>query len=64
MKIKVLLINPFLTVYKDDPAGISPALGLGYLAAYLESNGIEVKVLDIAAEGVNIQKKIGIEVSK
>jgi len=59
MKIKVLLINPFLTVYKDDPAGISPALGLGYLAAYLESNGIEVKVLDIAAEGVNIQKKIG-----
>ncbi len=59
MKIKVLLINPFLTVYKDDSAGISPALGLGYLASYLESNNIEVKVLDIAAEGVNIQKKIG-----
>ena len=54
-----MLVNPFLTVYKDDPAGISPALGLGYLAAYLESNGVEVKVLDIAAEGVETKKRIG-----
>lgn len=57
--MKVMLLNPFLTVYSDDPAGISPALGLGYLAAYLEKNGIEVAVLDIAAEGVDIKKKTG-----
>lgn len=49
--MKVLLINPFLAVYPDDPAGINPALGIGYLAAYLEKNGVKVKVLDIAAEG-------------
>ena len=46
--MKVMLLNPFLTVYADDPAGISPALGLGYLAAYLRDNEMEVKVLDIA----------------
>lgn len=56
---KILLLNPFLTVYPDDPAGINPALGLGYLAAYLESNDVEVKVLDIAAEGVDMRKKMG-----
>jgi len=57
--MKVLLLNPFLTVCSDDPAGISPALGLGYLAAYLENNGVEVAVLDIAAEGIDIKKKLG-----
>ena len=57
--MKMMLLNPFLTVYADDPAGISPALGLGYLAAYLEKNGVEVAVLDIAAEGVDIKKKLG-----
>lgn len=57
--MKIMLLNPYLTVYLDDPAGISPALGLGYLAAYLESNGIEVKVLDIAAEGVDVKGEMG-----
>lgn len=57
--MKVLLLNPFLTLYPDDPAGISPALGLGYLAAYLEQNNIEVAILDIAAEGVHKVRKIG-----
>lgn len=57
--MKVLLINPFLTLASDDPAGISPALGLGYLAAYLEKNKVDVSVLDIAAEGIHKTKKIG-----
>lgn len=57
--MKVMLLNPFLTVYSDDPAGISPALGLGYLAAYLQENKIDVSVLDIAAEGIQQVKKIG-----
>lgn len=55
----VLLINPFLTVYPDDPAGINPALGLGYLAAFLQEKKIEVSVLDIAAEGRNCVRKVG-----
>lgn len=57
--MKVLLVNPFLTVYPDDPAGVNPALGLAYLAAYLEENGVSVAILDIAAEGVNQVKKQG-----
>ena len=59
LKMKVLLLSPFLTTYPDDPAGISLALSLGYLAAFLEKNGIDVEVLDIAAEGVKQVKKIG-----
>lgn len=56
---KVLLINPFLSVYKDDPAGICPPLGLAYLASYLEKEGVEVKILDIAAEGINEKINLG-----
>ncbi len=57
--VKVLLIHSFLTVAEDDPAGISPVLGLAYIASYLEKNGIDVEILDIAAEGINQVKKIG-----
>lgn len=59
MKTKVLLITPFLTLYEDDPAGISPPLGLAYLASSLESLNIPVKVFDIAAEGINQKKEVG-----
>lgn len=59
ISIKVLLINPFLSVFFDDPAGISPPLGLAYLAAYLRSKGVLVKILDIAAEGKDKPKEIG-----
>lgn len=57
--VKVLLLNPFLSVFSDDPAGISPPLGLAYLAAYLRERGVLVKILDIAAEGKNKPRKIG-----
>lgn len=56
--VEVLLINPFLEVLPDDPADISPPLGLAYLAAYLENKGVSVAILDIAAEGINQRKKI------
>lgn len=59
MKPKILLLNPFLTVYPDDPAGINPVLGLAYLAAYLEKKNYPVKIIDIAAEGAETKKKIG-----
>ncbi len=58
-KIKVLLLNPFLTVFEDDPAGINPVLGLAYLAAYLEEKKIPVKIIDIAAEGASMIAKVG-----
>lgn len=57
--MKVLLAHSFLTVFKDDPTGISPVLGLGYLASFLEKNKIPVEVLDVAAEGINQIKKVG-----
>lgn len=57
--IKVLLLNPFLEVFKDDPAGINPVLGLAYLASFLRSKKVEVKIIDIAAEGADCVKKIG-----
>ncbi len=57
--MKVLLLNPFLTVYPDDPGGVSPVLGLGYLAAYLEQHGVNVFVLDIAAEGAHEVRIVG-----
>jgi len=59
MDKKVLLINPFLTVFPDDPSGVSPPLGLAYLAAFLRRSGIEVKIIDAAAEGIDNQVKIG-----
>lgn len=58
MKVEVLLINPFLTVAVDDPADISPPLGLAYLAAYIEKRGVKVALLDVAAEGIEQKKKI------
>ena len=57
--MKVLLLNPFLMVYPDDPSGINPPLGLVYLASFLESKNIQVGILDIAAEGVEQKIKIG-----
>lgn len=58
-KIKILLLNPFLEVFEDDPAGINPVLGLAYLASFLRSKNVEVKIIDIAAEGANFVSKIG-----
>lgn len=57
--MKVLLVNPFLTVLPDDPAGINPSLSLAYLAGWLEEKKVAVAVLDIAAEGANQITKVG-----
>lgn len=67
-KVKVLLLNPYLELFPDDPAGISPALGLAYLAAYLRRKEIDVSILDLAAEGINnfqtLQGKVRIGLSE
>jgi len=57
--MKVLLLHSFLTVSQDDPTGISPVLGLAYIASHLEKNGVEVKIIDAAAEGINNKIQIG-----
>jgi magnesium-protoporphyrin IX monomethyl ester (oxidative) cyclase len=51
--MKVLLIIPPTTVYEPDPSVATPVtpLGLGYLAAFLEKNNVDVKILDALAEG-------------
>lgn len=51
--MKVLLIVPPTTVYEPDPSVATPVtpLGVGYLAAYLESHNVEVAILDALAEG-------------
>lgn len=55
---EVLLLNPFLELFPDDPAGISPVLGLAYLAAYLREKKVTVSILDLAAEGINNSKTL------
>jgi magnesium-protoporphyrin IX monomethyl ester (oxidative) cyclase len=56
--MKVLLLNPFLTLSKDDPSQPSPMLSLPYLAAYLEKYNYKVEILDIAALGYNKEMSI------
>jgi len=60
-RMKVLLINPPITVdendYMDD--GIAPPLGLGYLGAYLIKGGHEVKILDCLAAGFDNLAQVG-----
>jgi len=55
---KILLIDPSLTRPKDMDAekyriGVVPPLGLAYIAAVMENEGYEVKIVDCIAEGFN-----------
>jgi anaerobic magnesium-protoporphyrin IX monomethyl ester cyclase len=57
---RVLLIQPPLVVHTDlssEPKGIHPPIGLGYLAAVLESK-YEVQILDSIAEGFDTEIEI------
>ena len=60
MNKKVLLINPPMTyLERIEPIRLPQPLGLMYIAAYLEENGYEVKLLDTHAEGYNNRKAVG-----
>lgn len=52
---RVMLINPPVLIERTDKYeesyGALPPIGLGYLAAVLEKNGYEVKILDAVVEG-------------
>lgn len=53
--MKVLLIKPPLTLPRNFKgiARFFPPIGLGYIAAVLEKNGHEVKILDAGIEKWN-----------
>ncbi len=52
--MKVLLINPPDTASKYKFIGlVAPPLGISYIAAVLEENGIEVKIIDGSAVGMS-----------
>ncbi len=48
MKMKVLLIKPYLTINRKDceSYGLFPPMGLAYLASVLEKDGFDVRILD------------------
>lgn len=56
-KTKVLLIFPPLTVDPSDYPGPDPPLGLAYLAAVLERDKFEVKILDALTLGIEKAKR-------
>ncbi len=48
---RIMLMTPKYTLFKNDVRRSVTPLGLAYLGAYLEREGYEVKILDIANEG-------------
>ena len=57
--MKILLINPpYHDVYSmiASAEGISPPLGLAYIAAFLRDHGHEVRIIDANAEEITLDK--------
>ena len=57
--MKVYLIQPPYTLLSNKYKQAVPPLGLAYIAAVLEKNGHEVKILDAVVEGYETEEKIG-----
>ncbi|MEM3723839.1 MAG: cobalamin B12-binding domain-containing protein, partial [Candidatus Hadarchaeales archaeon] len=53
--MKVCLINPPWSTLKgyEDRIRVPYPIGIAYIAAYLEKNGIDVKIIDALASGWN-----------
>ena len=56
---RILLINPPVTHYKLSGLLFVPPLGLAYIAAVLEQNNYEVKILDSLALGIDNREVSG-----
>lgn len=56
---KILLIQPPYTIDKAEPKGSQPPLGLAYLAAVLERDGLEVRIIDAVVEGYENELDLG-----
>ena len=57
----IVLINPPISGKK--PSLVIPSLGLGYLAAMLRQNGLEARIIDVPALGLDTEQVAG-EVAK
>ena len=57
--MKLCLINPPWTTVKgyEDSIRVPFPLGLAYIASYLQTNGIEVKIIDALAEGWRVRQE-------
>ncbi|CAD7773333.1 Ribosomal protein S12 methylthiotransferase RimO [Candidatus Methanoperedenaceae archaeon GB50] len=49
--MKVLLIQPPMIIYPGDIPSVVPPLGLAYMAAVLEREGVKTKIIDAVADG-------------
>lgn len=58
-KAKVLLIQPPQALFGKNLKRCVPPLGLAYIAAVLEQDGFEVKILDAYVEGFENEKPVG-----
>ena len=59
---RVLLISPHKVSFRGYKEDLTPVLGLAYIAAVLEREGYEVKILDIAAEDFHHVEEIDSEI--
>ncbi|MFZ5786563.1 MAG: B12-binding domain-containing radical SAM protein [Acidobacteriota bacterium] len=57
--MRVLLLNPPFPSFPDEPRYANPPLGLAYLAAVLERQGHEVRILDAVLEGYTTTSDYG-----
>ena len=51
--LRILLIQPPYDLYDDDERQAMPPLGLAYIAAILEREGHEIRIIDCVAEDFN-----------
>jgi len=56
---RILLISPHYTILKNHYKNLTPPLGLAYVAAILEKEKYNVKILDVAAEDFENEIPVG-----
>jgi|WetSurMetagenome_2_1015567.scaffolds.fasta_scaffold66219_2 anaerobic magnesium-protoporphyrin IX monomethyl ester cyclase len=54
--MNILLIQPPMTISKTEVFGVTPPLGLAYLAAVVEQDGHRTRILDTIVEGFNCRQ--------
>lgn len=58
--MNILLINPYLIrpegSFRKRTQSCLPSLGLGYIAAVLEKEGMKVRIVDTQAEGITLEE--------
>jgi magnesium-protoporphyrin IX monomethyl ester (oxidative) cyclase len=57
--MNILLVQPPITIKKNEAFAVTPPLSLAYLAAVAEQSGHRVRILDTIVEGFNFRKNEG-----